>query len=64
MIKIENLIIGKTYEGEGRNFQKGIWNGTSFIGMRYKYGSYFEDEEDHWDSDDVHGTFKPFKQID
>lgn len=62
MIKIEDLIIGKTYKGEGRNFQEGEWRGDGFYGQRYKFGDIFEDRELHWDADPRYGTFKP-KQL-
>lgn len=61
MIKIENLIIGRTYEGEGRNFQEGEWRGDGFYGQRYKFGDVFEDRELHWDADPHYGTFRPMK---
>lgn len=62
MIKIEDLIIGKIYKGEGRNFQEGEWRGDGFYGQRYKFGDIFEDRELHWDADPRYGTFRP-KQL-
>ena len=61
MIKIEDLIIGKTYIGEGRNFQEGEWRGDGFYGQRYKFGEVFEARELHWDADPHYGTFRPLE---
>lgn len=63
MIKIEDLVVGQRYAGEGRNFNEGVWNGEGFLGMRYKFGDTFEDLELHWDADPRYGTFKPMEVI-
>ncbi len=60
MIKIEQLIRGKAYQGEGRNFDIGIYDGKTFWGLRHKFRDYFMDCEEHWDDN---GTFKPFKEL-
>jgi hypothetical protein len=61
MIPIEDLVIGTTYRGEGRNFDVATWNGEVFEGERYKFGQVFTDGELHWDACDRHGTFKPME---
>jgi len=64
MIKIEDLVIGTRYAGEGRNFNEAVWDGEAFIGMRTKFGQTYEFPEDHWDADDHYGTFRPEKICD
>lgn len=61
MIKIEDLVIGQRYKGEGRNFQEAVWDGEHFMGMRYKFGDTYEFPELHWDADPHHGTFRPME---
>lgn len=61
MIHINELIVGATYEGAGRNFDKGVWTGEAFRGMRFKFGQYIVDEELHWEADRRCGTFMPQK---
>lgn len=63
-LKKDQLIIGKSYECNARNFSEGKWNGKAFIYMRTKFGSSFESEENHWDDGAPHGTVKPLKLID
>jgi len=62
-LKIEELVSGAAYEGEGRNFNTAIWCGGKFHGSREKFGTVFIDAELHYDSDQKFGTFKPFKQL-
>ena len=59
MIEIKDLIKGRTYEGEGRNFNTAVWNGYVFIGTRFKFGGSFQDYEEHIDASDKFGTFIP-----
>ena len=64
MIKLEDLVVGTRYSGAGRNFDEGVWNGTGFVGTRYSmFGTTFEDEELHWETDPKYGTFKPFEAL-
>lgn len=63
MIKIEDLVVGQRYKGEGRNFQEAVWDGKAFVGMRYKFGDTYEFPELHWDADPHHGTFRPLEMI-
>jgi len=59
----DELIVGATYKCKARNFTEGVWNGTNFDYMRYKFGSTFPDTEDHWDEGAPHGTVKPLELI-
>lgn len=58
-IPMKDLEIGRAYYVEARNFEYAIWDGDSFVGVRYKMGSYFTDTEKHWDEGAPHGTVKP-----
>ena len=58
IIHKQDLIIGKTYICDARNFTKGRWNGETFEYMRYKFGHTYGDTDDHWDDG---GTVKPIK---
>ncbi len=62
-IPMDDMIVGATYRGEGRNFDEGIWNGIAFIGLRHKFGGKFEDLELHYDVCTHYGTFMPFEVI-
>jgi len=63
-LKVEELEKGKIYTVWARNFSVGVWDGEkSFLGIRYKFGSVFLDEETHWDLDSTFGTCKPEKEI-
>lgn len=60
MIEIEDLIIGRAYEGTGRWFSTGIWTGTVFIGVRSLMPDHIIESEI-----DVRagGTFKPLELL-
>ena len=64
MIKKKDLIVGKKYEVDARNFDTAKWNGTEFIGLRYKFGQTYEYGELHWEDGAPHGTCKPLAQLD
>ena len=57
------LIVGKQYECDARNFTIGTWNGKEFEYMRSEFGSTFMDTEKHWDDGAPYGTVKPLKLI-
>ncbi len=63
-LKREDLIVGQKYKVIGRNFDEAVWNGERFIGMRYKFGEFFETEELHYDDDPKYGTVQPIEPID
>ena len=62
-IPIKDLHAGQAYHGCGRNFDVAIWTGKAFAGLRTKFGDRYIDEELHYDTDEHHGTFKPFKLL-
>jgi hypothetical protein len=57
------LIVGKRYFCEARNFTTGTWNGKSFDYTRYKFGQRFPDVEYHYDDGPPHGTVKPILAV-
>jgi hypothetical protein len=59
----DELIVGKKYLCEARNFYVGTWNGEAFEYVRYKFGRYYDDIELHWDDDPKFGTAKPFEMV-
>jgi len=59
----EQLLIGREYECDARNFTIGRWNGKEFEYMRQKFGSIFEDTEFHYDDGAPYGTVKPYRLI-
>jgi hypothetical protein len=63
MIPLNEMIIGKVYYVEGRNYSIAVWEGKAFIGIRCKFGSCYLSGEQHWDSDPHYGTVKPIKVI-
>jgi hypothetical protein len=53
------------YKIESRNLSYGVFRGRTngFLGIRYKFGSRFIFEEDHWDTGEPYGTVKPEKRL-
>lgn len=63
MIAKKDLIEGRKYEVDARNFDTARWNGSEFIGLRYKFGHTYEYGELHYEDGAPHGTCKPIKLI-
>ncbi len=58
----DQLMVGRTYVGRGRNGNVGLWDGDVFLVLGEKFGQpvvkqepYFEEEE---------GCFQPFMMVD
>ncbi len=51
------------YEGECRNADKAVWNGSEFIYNRYKFGEWFKESINHFEDDDGYDVFVPMKVI-
>ena len=47
VIKKEDLVVGRDYDGDGRNIGVAVWIDKVFTGLRYKFGDRFIDEEYH-----------------
>ena len=55
----DRLVVGKTYIGDCRNAQEGVWDGEQFVIKRYKFGQYFDDTVDHFEDDRGYDVFVP-----
>ena len=60
---VRDLIIGKEYLGSCRNSERAIWNGKCFEYERYKWGTTYIDEINHFEDDDGYDLFVPIKEI-
>lgn len=61
-IEKNKLIIGVTYIGNCRNTDEAIWNGKCFEYERYKWGTTYTDEINHFEDDDGYDLFVPIKE--
>ena len=59
----EELLVGQAYYVSARNFSYALWDGEEFVGMRYKFGTWFPDKELHYDDGAPHGTVMPFELL-
>ena len=50
---------------DSRNLSFGVFRTKTcgFLGLRYKFGDVFIDEEDHWDQGSPYGTAKALKEL-
>lgn len=58
-LRTNELVVGARYLCSARNFLVGTWNGSSFDYMRTKFGTVFQDQEKHYDTDPIFGTVRP-----
>jgi len=63
VISKKELVKDMTYEGECRNAEKAIWNGEKFVYDRYKFGSWYKENINHFEDDDGYDVFVPMKII-
>jgi hypothetical protein len=63
MIDIKDLEIAAICECKARNFSYGVWTGSAFLGIRYKFGAVYLNKDLHWDSDPQFGTVEPFLKV-
>ena len=59
----KDLIIGKEYLGSCRNSERAIWNGKCFEYERYKWGTTYIDEINHFEDDDGYDLYVPIRII-
>ena len=52
---------GKNFVGSCRNASEAIWNGKTFTYKRYKFGSTFFEDINHFEDDDEYDLFVPIK---
>ena len=51
------------YKGTCRNASKAKWDGNKFWYKRYKWGSTYDEDIDHFESDTYSDVFVPFEEI-
>jgi hypothetical protein len=57
------LEIGRTYCGNCRNADQAVWNGKTFTYKRYKFGSTYDEDINHYEDDDGYDVFVPVRII-
>lgn len=60
-IPLHNLEVGKTYVGFCRNASEAIWQGEKFVYQRYKWGTTYPEEINHFQNDDGYDVFVPVR---
>ena len=60
-IPLHNLEVGKTYVGFCRNSSEAIWQGEKFVYQRYKWGTTYPEEINHFQNDDGYDVFVPVR---
>lgn len=61
VITKNELEIDKEYFGNCRNSSTAIWKGEHFEYQRYKWGTYYTDEINHYEDDDGYDVFVPVR---
>lgn len=64
MIRKEDLVVGKYYEGKCRNASVARWDGNKFEYMRCKWGSYYKDEVSYPSDEAYFDVFIPWTVAD
>ena len=59
----DELIIGKEYLGACRNSERAVWTGDKFVYNRYKFGTTYQEEINHFQDDDGYDLFVPIMLI-
>lgn len=62
-MRVEEMVIGKSYRCFARNFSVGKWNGKGFDYIRQKFNLTFPDVEYHYDTNDNYGTVRPLWEV-
>ncbi len=57
----KDLIVGKIYIGDCRNATEAIWKGNVFTYKRYKFGTYFDEDINHFEDDNGYDVFVPIR---
>lgn len=60
-IPIDKLEVGKTYIGFCRNASEAVWQGDKFVYQRYKWGTTYQEEINHFQNDDGYDVFVPVR---
>ena len=54
---------GLTYQGNCRNASEAIWDVDKFVYTRYKFGTSYLEEINHYEDDDGYDVFVPIEII-
>ena len=57
----KDLVVGKTYQGECRNASEAVWDGRQFMYRRYKWGTTYTENINHYEDDDGYDVFVPIE---
>ena len=60
-LPLHELRVGETYIGTCRNASEAMWNGEKFVYQRYKWGTAYEEEINHFQNDDGYDVFVPVR---
>lgn len=60
----DELVVGQTYKGNCRNSETAVWDGNVFWYDRYKFGSTYREDINHYEDDDGYDVFVPFEADD
>lgn len=63
VIPKNELAEGREYQGNCRNTSHAMWNGKCFEYYRYKFGSWYKEEINHFEDDDGYDVFVPMEII-
>lgn len=59
----KELIVGRTYYGDCRNAGKAVWNGDNFTYTRYKFGTTYDEDINHFEDDNGYDLFIPIALV-
>lgn len=57
------LSVGATYKGSCRNSDTATWNGEKFTYIRYKFGTTYTEEINHFEDDNGYDLFVPLYML-
>lgn len=63
VIPKSELVKDCEYQGNCRNSDVAVWNGSKFVYSRYKFGSWYDEEINHFEDDDGYDVFVPMKIV-
>jgi hypothetical protein len=64
VIPKNELVAGRTYQGNCRNASEAVWDGSVFVYDRHKFGSTYKERINHFEDDDGYDVFVPMKILD
>ena len=61
VIPKSELVAGMEYRGVCRNADTAVWDGNKFVYSRYKFGSWYKEDINHFEDDDGYDVFVPME---